>query len=257
MDLKLKNKVVLITGGARGIGKAIGTCMAEEGAIVVLNDLDAVALKEAVGALVEAGYAATGICGDVADPQCVARMFSEMEETFGRVDILINNVGINHDVMLMDLSYEQWKKELAVNLDAMFLTSKAVVPLMAGAKHPVILNGGSFACFMPALGYGCYAAGKAAVESFTKSLCGELAEKGIRVAGYAPGVTNTDINRELFAHEGARMCRQIPLNRVAEPEEIARVVVFLASEAASYVAGCMVRIDGGKLCVQNADRLRG
>ena len=256
MDLKLQNKVAFITGGARGIGKAIGKEMAKEGAIVVLNDLNAVALKEAVNELVDMGYAATGICGDVADPDCVGRMFEEMKETFGRVDILINNVGINHDVLLMDLTYEQWRKEMAVNLDAMFLTSKAAVPLMEPERHPVILNSGSFACFMPALGYGSYAAAKAAVESFTKSLCGELASKGIRVAGYAPGVTNTEINRELFTHEGERMCRQIPLNRVAEPEEIARVVVFLASEAASYVAGCMVRIDGGKLCVQNADRFR-
>ena len=209
MDLKLQNKVAFITGGARGIGKAIGKEMAKEGAIVVLNDLNAVALKEAVNELVDMGYAATGICGDVADPDCVGRMFEEMKETFGRVDILINNVGINHDVLLMDLTYEQWRKEMAVNLDAMFLTSKAAVPLMEPERHPVILNGGSFACFMPALGYGSYAAAKAAVESFTKSLCGELASNGIfhrRIAHHFLGkARHADFNPH-FAHFLEHVC---------------------------------------------------
>ena len=136
------------------------------------------------------------------------------------------------------------------------LCIREAVKLMKRERNPVILNCGSVAALNPAMGYGAYSMTKAAVTNLTKVTCGELAPKGIRVLGYMPGMTNTEINKDVFAAEPDRICAQIPLGRVAEPEEIGRVVAFLASDLASYMAGTMVQIDGGKLCVQNPQRYK-
>ena len=146
------------------------------------------------------------------------------------------------------------EKIFAVNVESIFLCTKEAVKIMDKSRNPVIVNAGSFASKVPAIGYGCYAATKAAITNLTKSLSGELSHLGIRVVGYIPGVTNTEINRELFERESKRLCEQIPLNRIAEPVEIAETVVFIASELASYITGVMVEVDGGKMCVQNPRR---
>lgn len=257
MDLHLKDRVILITGSAKGIGKACARVCAEEGARVILCDINEEALAETAGEFAEAGYpAAACIAGNVASEESVNAMFKAVEEQFGYLDVLVNNAGITMDKPIIEMTFAEWRKIMSVDLDALFLTTKAAVPLMKAERNPVIINAGSVATHIPAMGYGCYATAKAAVQNFTKATCGELADRGIRVCGYIPGLTNTEINRELFAREPERLCAQIPLNRIAEPEEVGRVVAFLASDAASYIAGSMVQVDGGKLCVQNPNRYR-
>jgi 3-oxoacyl-[acyl-carrier protein] reductase len=258
MDLNLKDRIILITGSAKGIGKECARACLQEGARVILCDYNEEALKKTHAEFNEAGYRdqVDSLCADVANEENVEEMFRTIADRYGYLDVLINNAGITMDKPIVEMSYAEWRRIMAVNLDAMFLTVKEAVKLMKPERKPVIINAGSVATFIPAMGYGCYAVSKGAVQNFTKVTCGELAGRGIRVCGYTPGLTNTEINKELFAKEPERVCAQIPLNRIAEPEEIGRVVAFLASDAASYIAGSMVQIDGGKLCVQNADRYR-
>lgn len=256
MDLGLTGKVAFISGSAKGIGKQIAIALAKEGTNIVINDINQESIDEAVNEISQYGTKVIGLLGDVSDEKSVDDMFDAVIEKLGNLDILINNAGINKDKPILETSLAQWRKTFAVNLEAMLICSKAAIKLMKFERKPVIINGGSFASIVPAMGYGDYAATKAGVASFTRSLCGEVGHLGIRVCGYIPGVTNTEINKELFANESERLCAQIPLNRVAEPSEVGEVVAFLASERAGYIAGTMVEVDGGKLCVQNANRYR-
>ena len=257
MDLNLKGKVVLITGSGKGIGKEAARAFIREGACVILNDIDAASLEKTRAEL-EKTYGVTvgAKCCNIADEESVVKLFREIEKEYGVLDVLVNNAGITMDKPVVDMSFAEWRKIFSVNIDSYFLCTREAVRIMKRERRPVILNAGSVASFLPAMGYGCYAVTKAAVLNFTKVTCGELAGRGVRVVGYSPGMTNTTINKEVFAAEPTRICAQIPLNRVADPEEIGRVIAFLSSDAASYMAGCMVQIDGGKLCVQNADRYR-
>jgi len=193
---------------------------------------------------------------DVTDEEAVAAMFREVDKEYGCLDILVNNAGTIVDSPVSEMTYQQWRKIFAVNLDSFFLCIREAVKLMKRERNPVILNCGSVAALNPAMGYGAYSMTKVAVTNLTKVTCGELAPKGIRALGYMPGMTDTEINKDVFAAEPERICAQIPLGRVAQPEEIGRVVAFLASHLASYMAGSMVQIDGGKLCVQNPQRYK-
>lgn len=256
MDLNLRDRVVLVTGSASGIGKEAARVFAQEGAIVLLNDINAEALMETKAELEQYGSKVETLCYDVADEESVKQMFKAVEKTFGYLDVLVNNAGIIIDKQIVDMTYAEWRKIFSVNIDAYFLCTREAAKIMKGERKPVILNAGSVATLWPAMGYGCYAITKAAVQNLTKVTCGELAGKGIRVMGYIPGMTNTPINTDVFKAEPERICAQIPLGRIAEPEEIGRVVAFLASDAASYMAGSMAIIDGGKLSVQNPGRYR-
>ena len=256
MDLNLKDRVILITGSAAGIGKACAHTCAEEGARVILCDYNEAALVATQKEFKDEGFDVDTIACDVSSEESVAAMFKTIKERYGFLDVLVNNAGITIDKPIIEMTYAEWRRIMSVDLDALFLTTKEAAQIMKAERKPVIINAGSVATLIPAMGYGCYATAKAAVKNFTKATCGELADRGIRVCGYIPGLTNTAINRDLFAKEPERLCAQIPLNRIAEPEEVGRVVAFLASDAASYIAGAMVQIDGGKLCVQNANRYR-
>ena len=254
MNLGLEGKTVFISGSGEGIGKAIAICMAQEGANVIINDINENRVKITVDELKKYGTKVLGLCFDVSNEKEVKENFGIIKDEFGCLDILINNAGINKDKPIIELDLEEWRKNFAVNVESIFICTKEAVKIMKRERKPVIINAGSFASKMPAMGYGCYAATKAAVASLTKSLCGELSNFGIRVAGYIPGVTNTGINKELFEREPSRLCEQIPLNKIAEPIEIGKVATFIASEAGDYIAGVMVEADGGKLCVQNPRR---
>ena len=256
MELNLKNKVVMVTGAASGIGKEAARIYAQEGAIVLLNDINQEALKATKEEFAVYGTRVEIFCYDVSDEKSVINMFKAVEDMFGYLDILVNNAGIVMDSPIVEMTYEQWRKIFSVNIDAYFLCTREASKIMKREHKPVILNAGSVATLWPAMGYGAYAVTKAAVQNLTKVTCGELAYKGIRVMGYIPGMTNTPINVDVFKAEPERICAQIPLGRVAEPEEIARVIVFLSSDAASYMAGSMAIIDGGKLSVQNPGRYR-
>ena len=256
MELGLHGKIVLITGSSSGIGKEAARAFLQEGAVVILNGSNGEKLERARRELAESFGAerVAAKCCDVTDESAVAAMFREVEQEWGRLDVLVNNAGTIVDSPVSEMTYAQWRKIFAVNLDSFFLCTREAVKLMKREHHPVILNCGSVAALNPAMGYGAYSMTKAAVTNLTKVTCGELAPRGIRVLGYMPGMTDTEIKKDVFAAEPERICAQIPLGRVAQPEEIGRVVAFLASDLASYMAGSMVQIDGGKLCVQNPQR---
>ena len=254
MDLGLTGKITLITGSSGGIGKEVARAFLREGARVILNGTNAEKLEKTRTELA-AAFGTENVDAkrcDVTDEEAVIALFREVGEEYGCLDVLVNNAGTIVDSPIAEMTYRQWRKIFAVNLDSFFLCTREAVRLMKRERSPV--NCGSVAALNPAMGYGAYSMTKAAVTNLTRVTCGELAPKGIRVLGYMPGMTDTEINKDVFAAEPERICAQIPLGRVAQPEEIGRVVAFLASDLAGYMAGSMVQIDGGKLCVQNPQR---
>lgn len=256
MDLKLDKKIVFVTGSGKGIGKEIARKFAQEGANIILNDINEEALKAAEEELSTYPVEVFSALGSVAKEADASRMFGEIKERFEYIDILVNNAGVLIDKPMLDMTLEEWKFVFSNNLDSIFVATKESVKLMRRKNAPVIINAGSFGAVIPACGYSAYNASKAAIGNLTRTMAAELNQKGIRVAGYIPGVTKTDIIKQMLEKEPKRLVAQIPLGRLAEPEEIAGFVVFLASEVAGYINGSMLEISGGKLCVQNPNRYK-
>lgn len=254
MDLHLKDKVVVLTGAASGIAKAASKIYLEEGAVVCMVDLNEKNLTDAVSEFKKISPKVFGYCSNVADEDSVIKTMQQIAADHGQIDILVNNVGIIMDFELVDMPYEKWKRIFNVNIDSYFLCTKEAVKYMKRERKPVILNAASVTADWPTMGNGAYSITKGCVKNFTKVLCGELARKGIRVMGYEPGMTRTPINDDVFKNEPARIAAQIPFRRIAEPNEIAQVIVFLSSDQASYMGGSFAIIDGGKLAVQNPRR---
>lgn len=254
MDLHLKDKVVLVTGSATGIGRAAAEVFLEEGAIVCLCDINPDTLRKAKEEMSEKSDKVFAYTCDCASEKDVIGMFRQVGEDHGHLDVLVNNTGIIMDSELVDMDYADWKRIFTVNIDSMFLCAREAVKYMKPERKPVILNAASVTANWPTMGNGAYSISKGAAINFTKVLCGELARKGIRVMGYMPGMTRTHINDDVFKNEPERITAQIPLKRIAEPIEIGQVIAFLASDRASYMAGSMAIIDGGKLSVQNPRR---
>ena len=256
MNLHLTDKVVIVTGSSSGIGKESARIFAEEGAIVCLNGTNAEKLETAREDIIatSGNSRVYTYCFDVSNEEAVKEYFRKIASDHDHIDILVNNAGIgNKDGKILNMTLEEWKRVFAINVEAQFLCSRDVVQYMKRDRQPVILNCGSVTTEWPSLGQGCYSSSKAAVKNFTKALCGELASKGIRVAGYIPGMTLSPIWRN-NPERIPTAAKLIPLGRMAEPREIGTVVAFLASDQASYVAGTMFIIDGGKLAVQNPHR---
>lgn len=256
LDLNLKNKVVFITGSGKGIGKEIARIFASEGANIILNDINNEVLNNCAKELsisypnvrVETAF------GNVANENDAIRIFQKIYTDFGYLDILINNAGVLIDKKMIDMTLSEWKRIFTNNLDSIFLATKEAVKIMKPENNPVIINAGSFGGLIPAIGYSAYNASKAAIGNLTRTMAGELNLIGIRVAGYIPGVVLTDIIKPMLEREPNRLVAQIPLGRLAEPIEIAKGVVFIASDAGGYINGTMFEITGGKLCTQNTGR---
>src|SRR6056297_264561 len=256
MELNLKGKVVLVTGSGKGIGKEIARKFAQEGANIILNDINKDILTASVAELESYPVEVFSVLGSVANENDASRMFVEIKNRFGRIDILVNNAGVLIDKPMLEMTLEEWKFVFGNNLDSIFVATKESVRLMLEKNSPVIINAGSFGAVIPAMGYSAYNASKAAIGNLTRTMAAELNQKGIRVLGYIPGVTKTDIIKQMLEKEPKRLVEQIPLGRLAEPEEIAEFVVFLASDNAGYINGSMMEISGGKLCVQNPGRYK-
>lgn len=254
MNLNLDGKVVLITGSGKGIGKEIARGFAQEGAAIIVNDVNPDVLALTVEELSAYPVNVFSVLGNMADENDAREMFSAIESQFGRLDVLINNAGILIDKPFMEIELLEWNRIFQNNLNSIFLASREAVNLMQQSDSPVIINAGSFGSVVPAIGYSAYNASKAAISNLTRTMAGELNPSGIRVAGYIPGVVLTDIIRSMLDKESDRLVAQIPLQRLADPGEIADVVVFLSSEKAKYINGTMLEISGGKLCVQNTGR---
>jgi len=246
MSMRLKGKVALVTGGGRGIGRAISLAFGKEGAKVCVNYFHSKdAAEEVVKKIKENGGEAISYRTDVSKLEEVNRMVEETNKRFGRIDILINNAGLNIDKYLMIMNEEEWDKVIDVNLKGTFNCSKVVSRVMIGQRSGNIINISSVSAISGTAGQTNYSAAKGGMISFTKSLARELAPFGIRVNALAPGVVDTEMIKKMPKEMLDRILEITPLKRVGTPEEVAKVVTFLVSEEAGYITGQVIRIDGG------------
>ncbi len=249
---RFENKVVLITGASTGIGRATALAFACEGAKVAANYRGNKKDAESLVATIEReGGQAIAVQADAGKVEDVKRLFAAVTETFGgRLDVLFNNAGRWMDrIPTAACGEELWDDIFNTNVKSVFLCAKAAIPLMQKQQRGVIINTGSVAGHTGGGGGTlAYAASKAAVHTMTRSLAKELAKSGVRVCGVAPGIVDTPL---LNRHEKPEMLEKLkaltPLNRLAAPEEVARVVLFLASDEASYITGEIIEVNGGLL----------
>ena len=242
----LTDKTAVVTGGSRGIGRAIAVALAAEGAkVAVIYAGNAAAAEETLSLIKEQGGEAVAMQCDVADDAAVSDMINAVKEQFGSVDILVNNAGITRDGLLMRMKEGDWQTVLDTNLTGVFHCTKAVTKLMMKQRSGAIINITSVVGQTGNAGQANYAAAKAGMIGFTKSVAKELASRGIRVNAVAPGCIDTDMTAVLSDAVKEDMLKSIPLGRVAQPEEVAKAVVFLSSDNASYITGQVLNVDGG------------
>jgi NAD(P)-dependent dehydrogenase (short-subunit alcohol dehydrogenase family) len=239
MTSRFDDRVVVVTGGARGIGEAICRAFLEQGArVVTLDLLDA---PEPVAGI-------RYIRADISNPESVAAAFADIEQHEHRVDVLVNNAGIQRVGLIGDLPYEQWAAVIGTNLSGAFLCDSTVVPIMRRQRSGSIVHVSSVAAFNGLPGRSPYAAAKAGLLALTRVLAVEVAQFGIRVNAVAPGFTRTGLVDQAIRDGSLQedwMLERVPMNRLAEPREIALVVRFLAGDEASYVTGQVIIADGG------------
>lgn len=261
MELDLRDRVVVVTGAARGIGAVIAGRFAAEGARVVALDL---AFPEpAAGAeLSEAGADAARIENltvDVTSPESVQAAVGTIVERHGSIDVLINNAGINVDGPVADLDWDRWRACFDVNVGGVFLMSQAVAEVMKTARRGRILNAASFAAIVPSVGSAAYAASKAAVVQLTRVLASELGPYDVTVNAYAPGMVPTAMNgfAEMPPEAQDRLLDTLSLRRWETPDDVANLLIFLASDQSAYITGTLLDVSGGKLATQIPARAHG
>ena len=244
--MHLTGKTAIVTGGSRGIGRAIALCLAEEGAkVAVIYAGNTAAAEETLQAITEKGGQAISIQCDVANEDAVNAMVKQVKEQFGSVDILVNNAGITRDGLLMRMKTADWQAVLDTNLTGTFFCTKAVTKIMMKQRSGAIVNLTSVVGLTGNAGQANYAAANSGIIGFTKSVAKELASRGIRANAVAPGCIDTDMTAVLSDAVKEEMIKTIPLGRVAQPEEVAKAVLFLVSDCASYITGQVLNVDGG------------
>ncbi len=243
---KLEGKVVVVTGASRGIGRAIALKLADEGAKVVVNYSGSQAKAEEVVAIIqEGGGEAIAVQASVSQTEEVTALMDTAVKTFGSLDILVNNAGITRDNLLMRMKENEWDDVLDTNLKGVFLCTKAVTRQMMKQRAGRIINISSIVGVAGNAGQANYVAAKAGVIGLTKTTAKELASRNILVNAIAPGFIETEMTDQLPEDIKQGMLTQIPLAKLGQPEDIAKAVVFLASEDANYMTGQTLHIDGG------------
>lgn len=243
--MRLKDKVAIITGSARGIGQATALKFAAEGAKVVVCDIDRKAVDEVVAQITASGGQAVGFTLNVTDKASIAAMVKGVTDKYGRVDVLVNNAGIVDDAMLRKMTDDQFERVIDINLKGTYNCARAVVDIMIAQGAGVILNASSVVGLYGNFGQTNYAASKFGVIGMAKTWARELGRKGIRANAVCPGFVETTILKSIPQKVMQAMIDRVPLGRLAKPEEIANTYAFLASDEASYINGAVIEVSGG------------
>ncbi|MFM0222998.1 SDR family NAD(P)-dependent oxidoreductase [Paraburkholderia dipogonis] len=251
MDVNLRGKVAVITGGTTGIGFATAELFACEGAKVAICSSTQKNVDQAIAALTDKGYDVYGQAVDVSNREEILGFADRVENVFGGIDVWISNAGTFLKMKLIDTPEDEWHKTMDVNLKSVYYGGLIAADKLKKRGGGVLINAASFGALIPVLGSGAYAASKAAVVNMTGSLAGELAPFNIRVVGFIPGLIETPMTADFVATKRDSLASQVALNRLGTPDEVAKVLLFLASDCASYITGTSVEIAGGKFCVQN------
>jgi 3-oxoacyl-[acyl-carrier protein] reductase len=245
----LEGKVALVTGASRGIGKAIALQLQSLGATVIGTATSESGANNIHEYLTAQGGTGKGLVLNVTEDESIANMFIAIKETFGAIDILVNNAGITRDNLFMRMKDEEWTDILETNLTSVFKVSKAAIRPMMKKRTGRIINIGSVVGTMGNAGQVNYATAKAGLLGFTKALAREVASRGITVNTVSPGFIDTDMTQTLTDEQKQGIFSQVPANRLGKPEEIASTVAFLASDAAAYVTGETIHVNGGMYMV--------
>lgn len=247
---EFQGKIALVTGAGRGIGRAIAQAFAAQGARVAANDISPVNLDETIAQITEAGGQAKAFVADVSKKMPVQTMIEEILDDWGRIDILVNNAGVEPHAPLLELDEWDWRRTIDVNLGGPFLTMQSVGRVMREQGAGVMVNIGSIAGRAHGLkDRSAYVASKMGLIGLTREAARELAEYGIRVNAVCPGVIETEMTAALRQNEAMvkKWLEDIPQARLGKPDEVTGVVLFLCSEAASYLTGQAINVDGGKV----------
>jgi 3-oxoacyl-[acyl-carrier protein] reductase len=248
LSMKLKGRTALVTGGSRGIGRAVALALAEEGADVAVNYVSSeTAARDVVDHARKMGRKAVLAQADVSDYPDTFRMAQDVLREFGHLDILVNNAGINSDTTFTKMNHAAWRKVLGTNLDGVFNCTKVFVDQMLSQNYGRVVNMTSVIGQIGNFGQANYAASKAGVAAFTKSLAKELAGRGVTVNAIAPGFIETEMVAGIPDKVKERLLAQIPLKRFGTAEEIARAVVYIVSSDGDYITGSELSINGGLL----------
>lgn len=243
--MSIEGKIALVTGATRGIGKAIALQLASQGATVIGTATSESGAEQIKATLAEVGNAGTGIVLDVSSPESIAAAIADINEQFGAPTILVNNAGITRDNIMLRMKEDEWDAVINTNLTSIFRVSKAVLRGMTKARWGRIINISSVVGRMGNAGQANYAAAKAGVEGFSRSLAREVGSRGITVNSVAPGFIDTDMTKELSDEHKAMMLSNVPAQRLGQPEEISAAVGFLASDSAGYITGETLHVNGG------------
>ncbi len=243
--MQLKGKVAIVTGAAQGIGKEIARALAKEGADLCICDVNKEALDKAQAELESCGVKVEALVVDVANATQVEEMVNKVLDKLSKVDILVNNAGITRDSLIMRMKESDWDSVLAVNLKGAFNCLKAVTRPMLKQRYGKIVNVASIIGIIGNAGQANYAASKAGIIGLTKSAAKELASRGINVNAIAPGFIKTAMTDKLTQEQKQKMLEAIPLAKLGEPKDVADLVLFLVSDASSYITGEVIKVDGG------------
>jgi 3-oxoacyl-[acyl-carrier protein] reductase len=243
--LELKGKIALVTGAAQGIGRSVALLLAQKGVDIVISDINLEKAEETAKEVEALGRKVMAIRADVANTKDVERMVEAILERFGQIDILVNNAGIARDKLILRMTEEDWDAVLNVNLRGTFNCTKAVIRHMSKQRKGKIVNIASVVGEMGNVGQANYSASKAGVIGFTKTIAREFAQRGINVNAVAPGYIETPMTEALPEKVKEELRRMIPLERLGRPEDVAQAVLFLVSEASSYITGQVLNVNGG------------